>query len=230
MCYLHRHAENQIACVPHAEAEKGAQAIVFADRRTRNGARPARAGQLPEKANEKAMTKRAPKKEDVTLPALPPLFARVKAGDLVIVKYSGVTGRESSPRPVQKADQSWIFVDNEKYSRKTGKAPAKVYEEENEDMEKVRKVERFPARILRVATAEDIAAQQAKEEADRQSRSEIEAHRSRLESLAQFFPEGFRPNVEPSWGANKENFRLEFEDLTEEQVKKLAALIQERMR
>jgi len=153
-------------------------------------------------------------------------LADVKAGSLVIVKYSGVTGRESSPRPVQKADASWIFVDGDKYSRKTGKAPAKVYEEENEDMEKVRKVERFPARILRVATAEDIAAQQAKEEADRQSRAEIDAHRSRLESLAQFFPEGFRPNVEQSWGANKENFRLEFEDLTEEQVKKLAALIQ----
>src|SRR5690348_15877425 len=153
-------------------------------------------------------------------------LADVKAGSSVIVKYSGVIGHESSPRPVRKVDGTWIFVDGEKYSRKTGRAPAQVYEEENEDMEKVRKVERYPARIVRVATVEDMAAQQAKEEADRQSRAEIHALRSRLESLAQFFPEGFRPNVEQSWGANKENFRLEFEDLTEEQVKKLAALIQ----
>jgi hypothetical protein len=151
---------------------------------------------------------------------------KLKAGDLVIVRRRGVVGRETPPTPIREVTKTEILIGLERFSRTTGEQIEEVHFVRDDNGKRVKQEpEPYPARILRLATSEDLAAQAAKRREAEESTKTMEATNRRMEEIAAVFPEGMRPSVSVAWNNEPGALHLEFDGLTETTVHQIAELL-----
>lgn len=111
-----------------------------------------------------------------------------------------------------------------RFSKSTGNEIEELGYERNEENEKVKqKPNPYPARIVRLATSEDIAKQESERAKAAESQKAIEANNQRMEEIAKWFPAECRPAVSDAWSG--QGLRLEFDGLSEVVVRQIAELI-----
>ena len=154
------------------------------------------------------------------------VLAQIKTGDLLIIKLNGMGRRLSAPTPVLNVTKTEIVTRITTFKKSDGKEVQEPRYIKNDEGQRVREpLDPYPATIVRLATAEDIAKHEAELEESRKNREAIESRNTHMESIAALFPMGMRPAVSDAWNNVPRAFHLEFDGLTDEQVKQLAAAV-----
>lgn len=154
----------------------------------------------------------------------------IKQGDYIILKTAGILGRETSPVLVTGATIQQILIRHDRFSRTDGLEIETRQRTKNDAGERVLEPsDPYRARILRRATPDDMEkAKQAQLMYDR-AQQQIRERDAKMEALAALFPRESRPSVSPAWNGQTESYHLEFDDITEEQVKRMANLLRKEL-
>lgn len=157
-------------------------------------------------------------------------FKEIKVGHLVIVKRSGIVGRETGPMPVVEVTATEIILPHKQnFCRSNGEQVQEARLEKNAAGEQVKQnPDQYPARISRIATSEDIAKEHAKRLQSEESKKAMDAQNARIVEIAEMFPSTMRPHVEPAWSGT--GLRVEFDGLPESIVRSIAELLAKAVR
>jgi len=138
-------------------------------------------------------------------------LSKLKPGDAVVTGRI-VKGDEANLRiqKVTKTTHTQVVLDNtDRYAIDTG---AKIGS-------------RSGVRILRLATKADFEHGESERQKREQFRKEIKADRARRDELASLFPDRFRPAVRAPSSDQPEQFNLEFYNVHEQTIRRMAELL-----